>query len=669
MKGETIIPGPIRASSPGNRARAAVFGVAAAVILGLVLIGSGIAAAASETILSFASHIIVDPDASMRVTETIKVASAGDQIKRGIYRDFPTTYKDHAGNKYTVGFAILAVARDGKPEAYHTEALSNGIRIYMGRKEYVLPPGEYTYTLTYRTDRQLGFFKDHDELYWNVTGNGWNFPIETASATVALPPGVPADKMVLEGYTGPTGAKGQNFTAEVTPDGKAAFKTTRRLNAREGLTVVVSWPKGFVMEPTVSEKTVHFLKDNLTVLIALIGLAVILFYYLLVWFAAGRDPARGTLMPIYTPPDNLSPASMRFMAEMGYDDKAFAAAVIDMAVKGYLSIREKSAEYTLTKTGDNPSKLSPEEKKIASQLFQSGSAIVLEQKNHTRIAAAQNALRTSLALSFEKTHFVTNRKAFVTGVVISTIAVAASFLSAPDRPDVLFLGFWLTGWSIGVAFLAVMVVKLWRQVFTGGRKMGTTAGSLGAAVGLTGFALPFFGAEIFVLIILAQSAPALVGLLAVVVVMNMAFYHLLKAPTMLGRRILDRIEGFKMFLGATEGDRLQRMVPADRTPELYEKYLPYALALNVEQAWTEQFADVLSAAMRPDGSGYRPGWYSGSTFDGARMGSFAGAVGASLSTAISSSVTAPGSRSGSSSGGGGGGSSGGGGGGGGGGGW
>jgi uncharacterized membrane protein len=214
-----------------------------------------------------------------------------------------------------------------------------------------------------------------------------------------------------------------------------------------------------------------------------------------------------------------------------------------------------------------------------------------------------------------------------------------------------------------------MVVKLWRQVFAGARKLGTTFGSLGSALVMTGFALPFWGAEIFVLVILARSAPPLVGLIAVVVILNMAFYHLLKAPTMLGRRLLDRIEGFKMFLGATEGDRLRRMVPVDRTPELYEKYLPYALALNVEQAWTEQFADVLSASMRTDGGGYRPEWYSGALFDGGQIGSFAGNVGNALSSAISSSATAPGSRSGGSSGGGGGGSSGGGGGGGGGGGW
>jgi hypothetical protein len=285
-------PAPNPVVNPAHAARPSFLRAALAVMLSLVISGTGIAAAASERILSFASAITVDPDASMLVTETIKVVSSGDQIKRGIYRDFPTTYKDRAGNTYVVGFMIQTVARDGRPEAHHTEALSNGIRVYMGQKEALLPPGEHTYTLSYRTDRQIGFFKDHDELYWNVTGNGWIFPIETAAATVLLPPGVPADGITLAGYTGPTGATGQNFTAALAPDGKAVFKTTRRLNANEGLTLVVSWPKGFVREPTPREKAAHFLKNNLTLLAAVIGFGVLLLYYLLAWFAAGRDPAR-----------------------------------------------------------------------------------------------------------------------------------------------------------------------------------------------------------------------------------------------------------------------------------------------------------------------------------------------------------------------------------------
>ena len=127
----------------------------------------------------------------MRVTETIRVVAAGDQIRRGIFRDFPTSYRDRLGNRTTVEFAVQAISRNGQPEEWHTEKLSNGVRVYMGRKDHFLPPGEHVYTLTYRTDRQLGFFKDHDELYWNVTGNGWAFPIERVSATVELPPGVP----------------------------------------------------------------------------------------------------------------------------------------------------------------------------------------------------------------------------------------------------------------------------------------------------------------------------------------------------------------------------------------------------------------------------------------------------------------------------------------------
>jgi len=344
----------------------------------------------------------------------------------------------------------------------------------------------------------------------------------------------------------------------------------------------------------------------------------------------------------------------------------FAAAVIDMAVKGHLTLSDTDGTYTLMKKDGTGAKLSPDEQRIATQLFRSAQSVVLERRNHATIAAAKNALKTSLAIAFEKTHFLNNRRGFLSGVLLSAAIAAASFLSALDQGEVVFLGIWLTGWSIGVAFLAILVAKLWQQVFSGARSLGTKVGSLGAAVFMTLFALPFFAAEVFALATLAQSSPALAALPLVVAAVNILFYHLLKAPTMIGRRLLDRIEGFRMFLSATEKDRLQRLTPPDRTPETYEKYLPYALALGVEQQWTEQFVDVLSAAARPGaGTGYHPRWYSGSTWDSSRMGGFAGSVGSALSSAISSAAAAPGSRSG----GGGGGSSGGGGGGGGGGAW
>jgi len=380
----------------------------------------------TERILSFDSHITVNPDASMLVTETIRVLSTGEQIQRGIFRDFPTTYKDRAGNRYTVGFTVQSILRNGQPEDWHTENMSNGVRVYMGRKDHFLDPGEHIYALTYTTDRQLGFFADHDELYWNVTGNGWAFNIDTALATVELPPGAPGATL-LEAYTGPAGATGSNYSSEMPSAGTVLFRTTHSLAPNEGLTIVVGWPKGFVREPSATEKTVYLLKDNFTLLVSVIGLIVLLVYYLLVWAAVGKDPAKGTIMPLYAPPDNVSPAAIRFLAEMDYDDKVFAAAVIDMAVKGHLAISDSDGKYTLVKKKDASAKLSPDEQRVMSQLFRSTTSIVLESKNHAAIAAAKNALKTSLTFAYEKSHFLNNRRAFVTGVIISVAAATAAF--------------------------------------------------------------------------------------------------------------------------------------------------------------------------------------------------------------------------------------------------
>ena len=168
--------------------------------------------AQSERILDFNSRMQVQQDGTMTVTEEIRVVCAGRQIKRGIYRDFPTKYKDRYGNTVKVGFEVLEVLRDGISEPYHFKELSNGKRVYIGKKEIFLKPGTYTYTITYKTDRQLGFFDDFDELYWNVTGNGWDFVIEKVEAMVELPPG--ADMLQRAAYTGRFGEKGQDFTTD-----------------------------------------------------------------------------------------------------------------------------------------------------------------------------------------------------------------------------------------------------------------------------------------------------------------------------------------------------------------------------------------------------------------------------------------------------------------------
>jgi hypothetical protein len=207
------------------------------------------ARAQTERIISFDSKIKISEDGSMLVTETIKVYAGGNKIKRGIYRDFPTDYEDKYGNNIRILFDVKEVLRDGLREPYHTERQSNGIRVYFGSSSYYLNPGDYTYAITYKTNRQIGYFEDHDELYWNVTGNGWDFDIERASATIFLPEGINRNDITPIAFTGNVGSTQKNYRAEILNNGVIKFVTTRKLLSREGLTVVVEWPKGFVREP------------------------------------------------------------------------------------------------------------------------------------------------------------------------------------------------------------------------------------------------------------------------------------------------------------------------------------------------------------------------------------------------------------------------------------
>jgi hypothetical protein len=170
---------------------------------------------ADERILSFHSDIRVMTDGMIEVTETVKVRAEGNRIKRGIYRDFPTEYQDKIGNEYKVAFEPLAVLRNGTPEAFHTQAVRRGVRTYFGRADRFIKQGEHTYVFRYKASRMLGFFDEHDELYWNVTGFDWAFPIDKASATVMLEFDAPLSGITKEAYTGPFGARGRDYRSRL----------------------------------------------------------------------------------------------------------------------------------------------------------------------------------------------------------------------------------------------------------------------------------------------------------------------------------------------------------------------------------------------------------------------------------------------------------------------
>jgi hypothetical protein len=628
------------------------------------------ARAQSERILDFHSDIRIQPDSAMQVVETIRVQSAGNQIRHGIYRDFPTRYVDGLGNRYVVGLEVLAATRDGLHEDFRVADYSNGKRIYLGRADTLVPPGPHTYTIEYSTTRQLGFFADHDELFWNVTGNGWFFPIEHASASVRLPENIPADQVRLSGYTGPQGSHERALTSSQQDDGSYTFAASRPFRAFEGLTIFVEWPKGYVTPPSSREKLRYFLQDNRDAVFALAGISAICLYYVVVWSLVGRDPAAGPIVTQYEPPAGFSPAGIRYLVQMSFDNKAFAAAVLDMAVKGFLRIEEQNGVYTLVRTAKGSTSLSPEEQAAADRLLGGRTSIVLRNENHNTISEAIAALKTWLRNAEYTTYFVTNGHYMIPAVIVSILMVLSIVASQPTMKIGVAGGMamWLTFWSIAVIGLLSLCFRAWKSALAGGRLK--SGGETTLAFIVTGIAALFLGVEVMVLIALATSVSIiLVVALVASLVLHAVFHYLLKAPTRAGRGVLDKIEGFKLFLTAVDGDRLSRVSSTEKTPELFEKFLPYALALDVEQAWAEKFSGVLSSASAAggDSAAYSPTWYSGTASYGIGAAGFVSSFSGSFSGAISSSSVAPGSSSGG--GGGSGGGSGGGGGGGGGGGW
>jgi len=621
-----------------------------------------------EQILDFHSDVSLRDDSSLLVTETITVYCAGKLIKHGIYRDFPTTYKDPFNVRYVVGFQMLSATRDSQPETFRVQDQFNGKRIYIGDPNALLPRGQHVYTITYTTNRQLGFHKDHDELFWNVTGNGWQFSIGHASATVRLPASIPADKVTISGFTGPPGSRESKLTTAIR-DGAFQCTATTVLPPRDGLSLLLVWPKGYIAEPTTPQRLEYFFHDNRDSLLLASGFLVTLLYYLIAWSAVGRDPAPGVIMALYEPPANLSPSAMRFLMRMGFDNKAFAAAILDMAVRGYLKITEEGGTYTLTRRpGATEQLLTQDERQIAWAIFQFQDQIVLEQQNHATIHAAIVGIKRWLKTAEEKVYFVSNFRYLIPAALLSVLIAVSYFLTlgTPQTVAGIFICFWLTLWTIGVSAQLLGVVAAWRDV---SRHGSASLIGFGKAMFLTLFLIPFLFGEVFGVFLLGMLTSLSFGVFLVATgILHGIFVHLMKAPTFAGRRLMDQVEGFKLFLGAVDGDRLNRTMPPKQTPQVFEKFLPYALALDVEQDWAQKFSGILAqAGTSPDsgnGGAYTPSFYSGSSWNSFCGESFASSFGSSLASAISSSATAPGSG-----GGGGGGGSGGGGGGGGGGGW
>jgi hypothetical protein len=466
----------------------------------------------------FDAQIQVHPDGTIDVTEVIEAQFTG--AWHGIYRTIPVEYTDDAGLNYTLLLDQIS-ATDSDGEKLKLEQNREGRNIKF--KIYVPAAEDATRTilLHYRVLDALRFFADHDELYWNVTGNEWDNQIDLVTAHIELPSGVTGLHAVA--YTGVTGSRTEDARVEIK-DNVVDVTSTRRLGFRQGLTAVVGFDKGFVHPPSASMQFARFLKSNSPLLIPFIAFLVMLW----LWWTRGRDPQRLAISVQYEPPDKLTPGECGTLVDNEAAMRDITATLVDLAVKGYLTIEQKEESHLLGLTHSKDyifhmkkppaewASARSHEQEMLSALFDDGAS-------------------TDVALSELQNHFYTHLPA-IRERIFSALMSDGYYL---HRPDTVKQGYIGAGLLIGGLL-----------VFGG-------AGYFANATGI------------------AAGSWILAGIATGVVICIFGMF--MSARTITGARALEKVLGFEEFLGRVEKDQIERL---EKTPELFEKFLPYAMALR-----------------------------------------------------------------------------------------
>ncbi len=480
---------------------------------------------ADERIESFHANFAVATDSSFKVTETI-VYNFGPTTHHGIYRDIPYHYMRN-GSSYNIRLKVLAVTdENGESIKYSLRKWSGNLQITIGDpKIYVT--GVKTYKITYTVQRAINYFADHDELYWNLTGNDWLVSIDNASALIQLPQVTDPDKLQLSCYTGLYGATESWCDSNIIDNGLIAFNSQKTFFAREGMTFVVGFPKGVVNPPATSQNLAWLVQDNWIILFPIFVL-VMMFY---LWYSRGRDPkVKGTVIPYYEPPHNLPCAEVGTIFDEKADIKDISSTIIQLAVKGFLKIKEIEAkkllgnerDYELIKLKEVDNTLRSYEKKIFESIFESG----------------QSRTVSSMKNKFYK-HLQGIKAALYEAVVRE-----GYFPTSPEGVRRLYIG-------IGVFILIVGGFILFF--------LNNTVGGVGTL---------FSG------------------------VVAMVFAGWMPRRTMKGVETNILIRGFRWFLSVTQKERLKFHNAPAKSPREFEEFLPYAMVLGVEREWANQFADI-----------------------------------------------------------------------------
>src|SRR5229473_4013051 len=324
---------------------------------------------------NYQSETIVMPDGTIDVTETIQAHFVGGPW-HGLYRTIPVEYVTPQGLNYSLFLDVKRIT-DGSGQALKYETSRE--RHYRKLKIYVpdADNSRQTISIEYVVSDALRFFEDHDELYWNVTGDEWDIPIQAASARIILPEGTTNIRANV--FTGAYRSRAQNADVDIAGNG-VEVRTRELLRLHEGLTVAVAFDKGFVHEPTAASKLALFFRSNWPLGIPLA--AFVAMFYL--WWTRGRDPRLRPIAAQYEPPDQLTPGEVGTLVDNSADMRDITASIVDLAVRGYIIIEEhqrdrmlglmhdKDYNFIVQKERSEWSKLKPHEQTLLEGIFSTG---------------------------------------------------------------------------------------------------------------------------------------------------------------------------------------------------------------------------------------------------------------------------------------------------------
>jgi len=506
-------------------------------LLGLALVFAalcaGPASAGTVRIRDFQAELVVLPDSSLDVTETIRVDFTG--ARNGIYRTIPVEYAGPGGFNYSLFLTeISATEAGGAPLRIERQRRGGNLQL-----QIFVPAAEDTsrnITLHYRVRDGLRFFEDHDELYWNVIGTGWDVPIESASAHIILPGGVTG--LRAANYTGFLGSRSQDARVDILGP-NIDIQTQRPLAFHEGLTIVAGWDKGFVHEPGGSEKVAQFLDSNWPFLVP-IG---VFFLMLGLWYSRGRDPRVGAIAVQYEPPAGLSPGEAGALVDDQAGIRDITATLVDLAVRGFIVIEEKEVSHLMGLYANTEYVFHLNKKPAEWSGAKSHELLLL----HGIFGAPVLGMLEKVALSELQNRFYKNLPG-IRRAILESLVQRGYFA---HRPDIVRQAYLL------VAGVTGAVLYLLGQYLV--QHTGMQAQTSSVAAILTGLAIGGFG-------------------------------WFMPTRTVDGVRALHDTLGFENFLSHVEAPHL---ASSPQSPANFEKYLPFAMALGVEKKWVGAFDGML----------------------------------------------------------------------------